>query len=168
MSEEKQKRSMRPVHQINDDGTIKATFQSVREAATAIGRDSVTISNACTGKNLSCAGYRWSFVDDYIKKTLDAAFIDSDTLEVILAINPPEKYPPINFKIQKQDSSPKKKGIGAVAVEKFDLKTGKVLQNFSSMQNAAEHMGVTNGNPISKTCKGESTSYKGFGWRYTK
>lgn len=50
-------------------------------------------------------------------------------------------------------------------VEQFDLNTGQVIQQFSSLSEAARSI---NGDSscISKACKGKYNSHKGYGWRY--
>lgn len=57
-------------------------------------------------------------------------------------------------------------------VEKYDLKTGKVIKSYNSSVDAARELDLGDtkincaGKAIRDCCKEEIPSYKGFGWRY--
>jgi len=55
---------------------------------------------------------------------------------------------------------------GQKAIEKLDLKTGKVLQAFSSITEAAASVGGIKISSIVAVCKGKYLSSSGFFWRY--
>lgn len=54
----------KPVNQYSKDGTFIRRFNSLVEAAAAIGKMSTQISSCCYKRCLSCGGYLWSFDGD--------------------------------------------------------------------------------------------------------
>lgn len=62
----------RAVKQFYLDGTLKAIFLSITDAANSLSCSSSAILNACLGKTKSSHGYLWRFVDDELNlKDLD-------------------------------------------------------------------------------------------------
>lgn len=52
-------------------------------------------------------------------------------------------------------------------VQQLDLKTGKVIATYKSLNDAARILGI-NVSGISQVCNGKCKTYKGYGFRYTK
>ena len=44
------------------DGVVVATYNSISEAAVAVGKDTGAISKCCRGIYKTCGGYEWTFV----------------------------------------------------------------------------------------------------------
>lgn len=51
-------------------------------------------------------------------------------------------------------------------VLKYDLKTGKILEEFESAKAAALSLGSNRSDNIARVCRGERNSFKGFGFKY--
>lgn len=89
-------------------------------------------------------------------------------------INPsqiPEAQQKLHETIMQRYSDPNSKTRQTRSVQQLDLKTGKVIQTFSSGAVAAytlfpEKMISAKGN-ICNACRGRVKQYCGFGWRYT-
>ena len=56
-------RRKRPVEQLTMDGQFVARFDSVTEAAEAVGTSVAHIWNVCDGRQKSSCGYRWRFAE---------------------------------------------------------------------------------------------------------
>ena len=50
---------LRPVKQLNKDGTLIKVWRSIKDASIALDIDAPDISNASRGKRLSAGGYKW-------------------------------------------------------------------------------------------------------------
>lgn len=57
------------------------------------------------------------------------------------------------------------KNATSLAIEQIDLKTGKVIATFGSMQEASRLTGCS-ASKISKCCKGIFSQTHGYGWKY--
>ena len=75
----------RPVVQLDKDGKVIATFDSIREAARATGAKRSTIYDSCMGRSKSCRGSRWQYFDvlwqQYAKEQGEIQFVGVDTGE---------------------------------------------------------------------------------------
>ena len=58
-------RCMRVV-QITKRGDLFCIYDSLKEAARSVNRSYTTISGACSGKQNTCAGYKWMYESDYL------------------------------------------------------------------------------------------------------
>lgn len=81
------------VNQFDINGNLKATFESISDAARALNCSDAAIHKACSGENASSCGYFWRFVGDELtvndtqririqnrrvmKFTLDGAYIET-------------------------------------------------------------------------------------------
>lgn len=53
-----------------------------------------------------------------------------------------------------------------IKVNQIDIKTGKILNTFNSMQTAADSIGIKNSAHIGSCCKGTQKTANGFKWTY--
>lgn len=60
-------RNKKKIVQLTLDGEYVATFNSVNSAAEAVNRGRTAITECLKGRNKSCAGYRWLYLEDYEK-----------------------------------------------------------------------------------------------------
>lgn len=56
-------RRKRPVNQFTTDGRFLRTFQSIAEAAKAVGAKQNAITHCCQGRFKTSMGYRWRYAD---------------------------------------------------------------------------------------------------------
>ena len=57
---------LHPVVCLNDDMSILDRYDSVGSAAKAINRNISSVTGACTGRQHTCAGYKWMYESDYL------------------------------------------------------------------------------------------------------
>ncbi len=58
--------TMRGAVQMSTAGNYITTFQSIGEAAKSVSRSYASLSGACSGRQLTCAGYKWMYESDYL------------------------------------------------------------------------------------------------------
>jgi hypothetical protein len=178
----KTKQSKKPVLLVHaETGETIEEYASIKEAAAATGVSSSNISQICSGnfkrtKTGDGQCFRYKFEHDRPKKRSKQ---DSDKTEK----KAQKLRKKESKKGKKQGAEPKQALSGADAptmktpktktlpsglkkpVLRFDPKTGEILQEYGSVQEAADAIGVKH-NRISKVVTGRSRTAKGHHFRY--
>lgn len=128
-----------PVVQVDPNtGVIVRRYNSIREAARAVGKEPRNIAECCKqGRKKRHGGFIWLFEEAYT------------TPEQVL-----QDYP-----------SAYKANTGS-AVGKYDPITGELLERFASTLDAFNSMPGLTMRSLLKCCYGTIATYKGFIWRY--
>lgn len=128
------------IHQYSLDGKYIKTYKSIAEAV-----NKLQLLYSSRGDISQCCKGNINYVHGYIWRYAS----DCDTSDI----------KPVNISKNKK-----------IAVEKIDINTGKILQTFSSLTEAAISMGlnVKNITSISNCCKGRISNAYGYIWKFVK
>lgn len=70
----------RKVQQLSMDGTLLATYDSIKEAEEKTGCSNKNISTVCKGSRKSCGGYIWKYTEDDKDEIIDMNQIDGKVI----------------------------------------------------------------------------------------
>jgi len=129
-------------------GEFIKLYKSIEEVSKKLKVDSSNIYRAISGETKSCVGYIWLYKHEFSEKYLKLKLNYLNT-----------KYKQSKETINKRVNSQKKKVI------QLDL-DNNILNSFDSAKEAGEITGVHPSN-ITRCCKGETKTCKGFKWKYT-
>lgn len=132
--------SAKAVNQYSSDGRLLNTYPSLIEASKSTGLSYKAMSQCASHKSHSCGGFVWRYTDD-----------------------------PIQFEKPKSCAETRKerKAYRTKAVDQIDLKTGKIIQTFDSMAEAARNVNTDRENIFAVVHhKGGCVSAVGYGWKF--
>lgn len=127
-----------PVEQYTLDGTLIKKYNSINEAAQAIGVHRSSIEDAASGKSFNCQGYLWKYQDD-----------EQDIIERVKRNN-------------------NKKDYAKIAVNQYDLQGNFIATYNSAAEAAIAVGKPGNGSSITKACKGKLKSAYKYRWAYAQ
>jgi len=131
----------RAVLQFTLNGKFISEYSSVTEASKATGAKSITI--CCQKRIAASGGFLWKYKDD---STEIADLVNNYRLKHDLSI---------------ASNAPKR-------VLQIDKNSGKVLNEYNSVGEAARALGKTESSGIAGCCKGRGKTAYGFIWKYTE
>lgn len=128
------------VNQYDKNGILVGTYPSLKSASGKTGISYKSMSQCASHKIGSSGGFVWRYVDD-----------------------------PIQFEKPKSCAETRKerKAYRTKAVDQIDLKTGKIIQTFDSMAEAARNVNTDRENIFAVVHhKGGCVSAVGYGWKF--